>query len=81
MGFKKDDIVISLLNDNNLKGKIGKILSIYIDQALIEFQDWNNGHDGLAGIKGKQDCWWIQFENIEHFNETDNKSIISLIIE
>ena len=81
MGFKKDDIVISLFNGNHLKDKIGKILSTNDDQALVEFQDWNEGHDGLTGVEGKNNCWWLGFHHIQHFEEVDNKSIISLIIE
>ena len=81
MKFKKDDIIISLLTVNNLEDKIGKILSINIDTALIEFQDWNKGHNGDTGIPNKQNCWWVENHHIEHYKEIDNKSIISLIIE
>ena len=81
MEFKKDDIVIVLLTYKLLEGKIGKILSINKDHVLIEFQDWNNGHNGDTGMLHKQNCWWVETHHIEHYKEIDNKSIISLIIE
>ena len=81
MDFKKDDIVISLLIVNNLKGKIGKIISINKSEILVEFQDWNKGHSGDTGIPHKHNCWWVENNHIKHYKEVDNKSIISLIIE